>query len=108
MLGRDEKVSPSKLNIAQYAIVAIFLVLSVGLWRLQISGNEKYSAIAEGNSIHEVDVLAPRGQIRLPFLTINLPVSARAPPVRIFPRMRLHPLPYSLRTQRPRPLHPLR
>ena len=63
MLGRDEKVSPSKLSIAQYAIVATFLVLCVGLWRLQVSGNEKYQAQADGNSIREVDVLAPRGQI---------------------------------------------
>src|SRR5437763_16823121 len=63
MLGRDEKIPPSKLTIAQYAIVVIFLVLCVGIWRLQVSGNEKYSAQAEGNSIHEVDVLAPRGQI---------------------------------------------
>src|SRR5436190_12923151 len=63
MLGRDEKISPSKLTIAQYAIVVIFSVLCVGLWRLQVSGNEKYSAQAEGNSVREVDVLAPRGQI---------------------------------------------
>jgi len=63
MLGRDEKIPPSKLSIAQYAIVATFLVLCVGLWRLQVSGNEKYQAQAEGNSIREVDVLAPRGQI---------------------------------------------
>jgi penicillin-binding protein 2 len=63
MLGRDEKIPPSKLTIAQYGIIAIFLILCVGLWRLQVSGNEKYSAQAEGNSIREVDVLAPRGQI---------------------------------------------
>ena len=65
MLGRDEKISPSKLNIAQYAIVVIFSVLCVGLWRLQVSGKEKYSAQAEGNSVRDVDVLAP-----------DLPVSA--------------------------------
>src|SRR5438067_3765714 len=63
MLGRDEKISPSKLTIAQYAILAIFLVLGIGLWRLQVSGNEKYLAQAEGNSIRDVDILAPRGKI---------------------------------------------
>src|SRR3954467_1606964 len=63
MLGRDEKIPPSKLTIAQYGVLGIFLILGIGLWRLQISGNEKYSAIAEGNSIHEVDVMAPRGKI---------------------------------------------
>jgi penicillin-binding protein 2 len=63
MLGRDEKIPPSKLTIAQYAILGIFLILGFGLWRLQVSGNEKYLAQAEGNSVREVDVLAPRGKI---------------------------------------------
>jgi len=63
MLGRDEKIPPSKLTLAQYGILAIFLILGFGLWRLQVSGNEKYLAQAEGNSIRDVDVLAPRGKI---------------------------------------------
>jgi len=63
MLGRDEKIPPSKLTLAQYGILAIFLILGFGLWRLQVSGNEKYLAQAEGNSIRDVDVLASRGKI---------------------------------------------
>jgi len=31
MLGRDEKIPPSKLTIAQYAILGIFLILGFGL-----------------------------------------------------------------------------
>ena len=36
MFGRDEKVSAIRLTAAQYVILAIFLVLAYGLWRLQV------------------------------------------------------------------------
>ena len=36
MFGRDDKVSAIRLTAAQYVILAIFLVLAYGLWRLQV------------------------------------------------------------------------
>jgi penicillin-binding protein 2 len=63
MFGRDEKVSPIRLTAAQYIILAIFLVLAYGLWRLQVMQSDYYSLAAERNRIRNVPVLAPRGRI---------------------------------------------
>jgi penicillin-binding protein 2 len=63
MFGRDEKVSAIRLTAAQYLILAIFLVLAYGLWRLQVMQSDYYSLAAEKNRIRNVPVLAPRGKI---------------------------------------------
>jgi penicillin-binding protein 2 len=63
MFGRDEKVSAIRLTAAQYIILAIFLVLAYGLWRLQVMQSDYYSLAAEKNRIRNVPVLAPRGKI---------------------------------------------
>src|SRR3974377_1674983 len=63
MFGRDEKVSGIRLTAAQYLIVAIFLILAYGLWRLQVMQSSYYSLAAEKNRIRNVPVLAPRGKI---------------------------------------------
>ena len=63
MLGRDEKVSPSRLTAVQYIVLAVFLVLAYGLWRLQVVQSEFYSDLAEKNKTREVPILAPRGKI---------------------------------------------
>jgi penicillin-binding protein 2 len=63
MFGRDEKVSAIRLTAAQYLILAIFLVLAYGLWRLQVIKSDYYSLAAEKNRIRNVPVLAPRGKI---------------------------------------------
>ena len=63
MFGRDEKVSPLRLTAAQYIILAIFLILAYGLWRLQVMQSDYYSLAAEKNRIRNVPVLAPRGKI---------------------------------------------
>jgi penicillin-binding protein 2 len=62
-IGKEEKVSASKLLIVQYAILAIFLVLGFGLWRLQISSADVYEFKAEQNRIRTFPILAPRGKI---------------------------------------------
>src|SRR5512146_345967 len=62
-MARDEKVSQFRLAGVQYAILGIFLLLAVGLWRLQILGNDYYASLAEKNKIREVPILAPRGKI---------------------------------------------
>jgi penicillin-binding protein 2 len=63
MFGRDEKVSAIRLTAAQYIVLAIFLVLTYGLWRLQVAQNDFYSNLAEKNRIRNVPILAPRGKI---------------------------------------------
>lgn len=63
MFGRDEKPSQTRLSAVQYVVLAIFLVLAYGLWRLQISNSDYYSAQAEQNKIRNVPILAPRGNI---------------------------------------------
>jgi penicillin-binding protein 2 len=52
-----------RLTAAQYLILAIFLVLAYGLWRLQVMQSDYYSLAAEKNRIRNVPVLAPRGKI---------------------------------------------
>ena len=63
MFGRDEKPSHIRLTAVQYIILGIFLFLAYGLWRLQVSQSEYYSAAAERNRVREVPILAPRGKI---------------------------------------------
>ena len=63
MFARDEKPSQIRLTAVQYIILAIFLVLAYGLWRLQVSQSDYYSAAAEQNRIRNVPILAPRGRI---------------------------------------------
>jgi len=63
MLDRDEKVSPVRLTAVQYIIVAIFLLLTYGLWRLQVMNSDVYSSLAEKNRIRNVPILAPRGKL---------------------------------------------
>src|SRR5437868_4135934 len=63
MFGRDEKLSSVRLTAVQYIILAIFLILAYGLWRLQVMQSEFYAGLAEKNRIRTVDILAPRGKI---------------------------------------------
>src|SRR5690242_1907273 len=61
--GRDEKVPQFRLTIAQYVILAIFLFLGYGFWRLQVGGHEDYAKAAEDNRVRKIPILAPRGRI---------------------------------------------
>ncbi len=63
MFSRDEKVSPIRLTAVQYIILAIFLILAYGLWRLQVMQSDFYASLAERNRIRNVPILAPRGKI---------------------------------------------
>jgi penicillin-binding protein 2 len=62
-LGRREKLSQTKLSVAQYVVTLILLVLGAGLWRVQVLGGSNYRVLAEQNRIRKVPVLAPRGRI---------------------------------------------
>src|SRR5690349_20357781 len=63
MIGREEKLSTVKLASVQYFILAIFLVLGIRLWDLQVISSDKYQRLAESNRVRTVPILAPRGQI---------------------------------------------
>ncbi len=63
MLGREDKISPTKLTLVQYATAVIFLALAFGLWRLQVFESSRYGSLAVHNRIREVEILAPRGKI---------------------------------------------
>src|ERR1700682_3588003 len=63
MFGRDEKVSAIRLTAGPNIILAIFLVLAYGLWRLQVMQSDYYALAAEKNRIRNVPLLAPRGKI---------------------------------------------
>jgi penicillin-binding protein 2 len=63
MFGRDDKVSAMRLTAAQYGILAVFLVLAYGLWKLQVMESGYYASAAEKNRIRNVPILAPRGKI---------------------------------------------
>src|SRR5258708_7785722 len=63
MFGRDDKVSAIRLTAAQYMILAIFLVLAYGLWKLQVMQSDLYASLAEKNRVRNVPILAPRGKI---------------------------------------------
>jgi len=62
-IGREEKISSTKLVAVQYMILAISLLLGFGLWRLQVVGSGRYSELAEKNRLKTVPILAPRGKI---------------------------------------------
>ena len=51
------------MSMVQYAALAIFLVLSYGLWSLQIRKSDEYESRAQQNRVHKVPILAPRGKI---------------------------------------------
>ena len=63
MFGRDEKVSSFRLTAVQYVILGIFLILTYGLWRLQVMQSDIYTLQAEKNRVRNVPILAPRGKI---------------------------------------------
>src|SRR5262252_1557015 len=63
MFGREEKLSQFRLTAVQYVLLAIFLLLAFGLWRLQVARSDYYTSLAEQNRIKQVPILAPRGKI---------------------------------------------
>jgi penicillin-binding protein 2 len=52
-----------KLHIAQYLVAAVLLILSIGLWRLEVVSADNFRAMAEANRIRKVPVMAPRGRL---------------------------------------------
>ncbi|MCI0353764.1 MAG: penicillin-binding protein 2 [Acidobacteria bacterium] len=63
MLTREEKIPGHRFTVVQYGLLAMFLLLAFGLWRLQVSGSGYYASLAERNRVRTVPILAPRGKI---------------------------------------------
>ena len=63
MLGREEKISTTKLSAVQYIVLLVMIILAARLWRLQVGGNDRYETLAEQNRVRKVPILAPRGKI---------------------------------------------
>jgi penicillin-binding protein 2 len=63
MLGRESKIPQVKFTAVQYVSVLVFLVLSYGLWSLQVRRSEELVSKADQNRIKKVPLLAPRGKI---------------------------------------------
>jgi penicillin-binding protein 2 len=63
MLDRNEKLPQTKFSVVQYATLVVFLVLSYGLWTLQIRKSDEYEVRAQQNRVRSVPILAPRGKI---------------------------------------------
>lgn len=61
--GKAEKLPASKLTAAQYLVALILVILTTGLWRLQVLGASNFRALAEANRIRKVPILAPRGRL---------------------------------------------
>lgn len=59
----DPKTAAGKIAVFQYLVVAIFIFLVAGFWKLQVQNPDLYSEAAERNRIKSTPVLAPRGKI---------------------------------------------
>jgi penicillin-binding protein 2 len=61
--GKAEKLPVAKLTATQYIVALILVILTAGLWRLQVLGADNFRALAEANRIRKVPILAPRGRL---------------------------------------------
>ncbi|MGI8962293.1 MAG: penicillin-binding protein 2 [Bryobacteraceae bacterium] len=59
----DPKTAAGKVAIFQYLVVAVFIFLVAGFWKLQVQNPDLYSEAAERNRIKSTPILAPRGKI---------------------------------------------
>ncbi|MFQ5776926.1 MAG: penicillin-binding protein 2 [Terriglobia bacterium] len=62
-LHGESKLSPARLSLLRYLLVAIVLLLLAGFWQLQVVRSEYYTNLAERNRIRTLPLLAPRGEI---------------------------------------------
>ncbi len=60
---KETRYAARRLVFLQWGVVAIFLFLITGFWRLQILDPEYYSQLSERNHIKEISIPAPRGRI---------------------------------------------
>ena len=61
--GKADKLPTGKLTAAQYLVALVLVILTAGLWRLEVLGADNFRALAEANRIRKVPILAPRGRL---------------------------------------------
>lgn len=59
----DERFAQWKIVFLQYLAAAVFIILLVGYWRIQIGKHRLYLDQSERNRIRDLPVIAPRGRI---------------------------------------------
>lgn len=59
----EPKLSSWRLKLLRYFVVAIFVLLLVGFWQLQVVRSDYYAQLAERNRIRTLPLMAPRGLI---------------------------------------------
>lgn len=57
------KLSPERLSLVRYGLVAVALLLLTGFWQLQVVRSDYYTDLAERNTIRTLPLMAPRGMI---------------------------------------------
>jgi penicillin-binding protein 2 len=60
---REPRFTDNRLGLLQWAVVAVFLFLLSGFWRLQILHPDYYNRLAEQNYLKNLPIPAPRGRI---------------------------------------------
>ncbi len=63
MPERDSQLPALRVTLLQYVLLACFLVLGYGFWRLQILAYDEYASQADHNRIRTEPIPAPRGRI---------------------------------------------
>jgi penicillin-binding protein 2 len=59
----ENRFPPWKISLLQYVMAAVFGVLLIGYWRLQVAEHGTYVEAAERNRIRALPIIAPRGRI---------------------------------------------
>src|SRR5689334_9199704 len=52
-----------RVSLIQYLVLAVFLILGIRFYFLQVARHEDYRLRAENNRIREIPLIAPRGSI---------------------------------------------
>ncbi|OFW10637.1 MAG: penicillin-binding protein 2 [Acidobacteria bacterium RIFCSPLOWO2_12_FULL_59_11] len=60
---KETRFAENRLTLLQWGVVAVFLFLASGFWRLQILQSNYYTRLAERNHIKQLPIPAPRGRI---------------------------------------------
>src|SRR5919201_6229728 len=61
--NEDRRRVVARLNVLQYVMAALFAVLAVSFWVLQIVQHAKYQEMAENNNQRTLPLRAPRGVV---------------------------------------------
>jgi penicillin-binding protein 2 len=62
--SKDERFNLElRVYLVQYLVLAVFIILGIRFYVLQVTRHEDYQARAENNRIRDIPIPAPRGAI---------------------------------------------